>query len=68
MTTYEINHYLVFVKHFIDYAPTQYCVAGKKISYKDAICFNSYNEAHDYANKLSNQKETSDESGGTGQR
>ncbi len=64
MTPYEINQYLVFVK----YNPTQYCVAGKEISYKNAICFNSYNEAHEYANKLSTQKETSDESRSTGQR
>ncbi len=64
----DIDHYIVFVKYFLGYSPTQYCVAGKEISHTNAICFNSYKEAHDYANKLSIQKETYDESRSTGKR
>ncbi len=59
--------YIVFTRQ--GYDRTYYCVAGREISHQDAICFLNYDEAHSYANTLSQRlkAKTSNESRGTSQ-
>jgi hypothetical protein len=57
MKTSELDHYFVFGKHSFD--RMYYGVAGKDISYNDAVMFLTSKEANDYANKL-NKANTDD--------
>jgi len=66
MKTLDTNDYIVFIRQ--GYDRPYYCVAGREISHNDAICFLNYDEAHDYANTLSQRlkAKTSNESRSTG--
>ena len=68
MKIIDTNDYIVFTKQ--GYDRPYYCVAGREVTYNDAICFLTYDEAHSYANDLSKRlkAKTSNESRGTSQR
>jgi len=50
MKTSEVKHYLVFRRQGLD--RMYYGVAGKEITYKDAVLFLTEKEANTYADKL----------------
>ncbi len=50
MKTSELSHYFVFGKHSFD--RMYWGVAGKDISYNDAVLFLTPKEANAYADKL----------------
>lgn len=57
MKTSEVKHYLVFRRQGLD--RMYYGVAGKEVTYADAVLFLTEKEANNYADKL-NKVNTND--------